>query len=184
MLFPCLKMWFAVFHGQLHTSYQDWSPLSSFFFSLSGHFPDTFPTIRKVRCALWIILPASGLKLESFFQVQLQNQLSRLWGRPSGSEALPPVGPHAAEPQVCCSSTQLPSSKREGLLQGRAPALHTPLCTHPDKSTLVFRETYMDRCFQVRNAAEFPTQNLRNNELFSPSLAFLLKKFFLFYIGA
>ena len=128
--------------------------------------------------ALWIILPASGLKLESFFQVQLQNQLSRLWGRPSGSEALPPVGPHAAEPQVCCSSTQLPSSKREGLLQGRAPALHTPLCTHPDKSTLVFRETYMDRCFQVRNAAEFPTQNLRNNELFSPSLAFLLKKFF------
>lgn len=114
---------------------------------------------------------------------------------PAPKPALSPLGkplwvrgPASCGPSCCRAPGLLllhptPILKKRGApsRQGPCPP-HSPL--HTPRHTLVFRETYMDRCFQVRNAAEFPTQNLRNNELFSPSLAFLLKKFFLFYIGA
>lgn len=155
MLFPCLKIWFAVFHGQFHTSYHDWSPLFSFFFSLSERLPDTFPTIRKVRCALWIILPASGLKLESFFQVQLQNQLARLLGKPflvRGTVSC--VSPRCRAPGLLLlQPTPIPRRRGAPSRQG-PPALHTPLCTHTDECTSVSKETYMDRCFQVSDVSE------------------------------
>lgn len=135
MLFPCLKIWLAVFHGQFHTSYQDWSPLSSFFFSLSGRFPDTFPTIRKVRCALWIILPASGLKLESFFQVQLQNQLSRLLEKPLLVRGTASCGSSRCRDPGLLLLHPTPILKKRGapLRQGPCPPhspLHTPRQMH------------------------------------------------------
>lgn len=134
-------------------------PLFPHSFSSCGHFPDTFPTIRKVRCALWVILPASGLKLELFFQVQVQNQLSCLLGKPLLVRGTASYG------SPCCRAPGLlllhpapiPKRREAPSRQGPCPP-QSSLHTHTDECTSVFRETYVDRCFQVREAAEFPMQ--------------------------
>ena len=85
--------------------------------------------------AQWIILPASGLKLESFFQVQLQNQLSRLLGKPLWVR-----GPASCGPSCCRAPGLLllhptPILKKRGAPSRQGPCpphspLHTPRQKH------------------------------------------------------
>lgn len=129
--FPGLQMLTMAFHLQVP------HPLSWFviyFRPYLGTFliPSLLPGRRSTPfCIPWIILAARTPELESFFQVQLQSQLSHpLRGHPSWPEILPPLCPHSTVNHLCPGLVQteftahapaapVPTTHSRGALQGR-----------------------------------------------------------------